>query len=53
VITKLVKTINEIKPIVLHIISDGENKDTLIERVKSSGVTVEYYGKINNLEEKQ
>jgi len=52
-ITKLVKTINEIKPIVLHIIGDGKNGDTLIERVKGSRATVEYYGKINNPEEKQ
>lgn len=52
-IIKLVKAINERKPVVLHIIGDGESKDRLIEEVKGSGAIVEYYGKIYDSQKKQ
>lgn len=52
-ITKLVKVINETKPVVLHIIGDGENKDALIGEIKGTRATVEYYGKVYDQKEKQ
>lgn len=52
-IAKLVKAINSRKPVVLHIIGDGESKDTLIDEVKNTGAKVEYYGEIYDLKEKQ
>ena len=52
-IAKLVRAINARKPVVLHIIGDGENKDTLINEVKDTGAKVEYYGKVYDAKEKQ
>lgn len=51
-ITKLVKIINKRKPVVLHIIGDGEMKDVLINEARSTGATVEYYGKVYDSKEK-
>lgn len=52
-ITELVKSINSIKPVTLHIIGDGESKELLLEEVKSTGVDVEYYGKVYDPQKKQ
>lgn len=52
-ITKLIKVLNDEKPVVFHIIGDGENKDTLIEKVEETGAEIEYYGNIYDMEEKQ
>lgn len=52
-IKMLVKSINEIKPVTLHIIGDGESKNVLIDEIKSTGATVEYHGKIYNPQKKQ
>lgn len=49
----LVKSINEIKPVTLHIIGDGESKNVLIDEIKSTGANVEYHGKIYNSQKKQ
>lgn len=52
-IKELVNEINKIKPVTLHIIGDGESRDVLINEVKSTGTSVEYHGKIYDLEQKQ
>ncbi|KON83312.1 hypothetical protein AF331_18800 [Rossellomorea marisflavi] len=52
-IKKLVKEIHKIKQTTLHIIGDGENRDTLINEIKSTGAKVVYHGKIFNTNEKQ
>lgn len=52
-IKRLVKSIDKIKPVTLHIIGDGENKDVLIDDIKSTGVIVEYHGKIYDSQKKQ
>jgi glycosyltransferase involved in cell wall biosynthesis len=52
-ITKLVKAINAIKPVTVHIIGDGESKDILLKEVKSTGANVEFYGKIYDTQKKQ
>lgn len=45
-ISKLLCAINEIKPVKLHIIGDGENRKQFIESTEKVGVKVEFYGKI-------
>lgn len=52
-IKRLVKSINEIKPVTLHIIGDGESKDVLIDEIKSTGAIVEYHGRIYDPQKKQ
>lgn len=52
-IKNIVAAINEIKPTTLHIIGDGENKETLINEVLAAGCNVEYYGKIYDFHKKQ
>lgn len=52
-IKKIVKSINKIKPVTLHIIGDGESKDILINEIKSTGTIVEYHGKIYDSKAKQ
>lgn len=52
-IKKLVNEINKIKPVTFHIIGDGESKDVLINEVKSTGVKIEYHGKVYDPQEKQ
>lgn len=52
-IKEVIKEINLLKPVILHIIGDGESKDELINEVKNVGATVEYYGKIYDAKKKQ
>lgn len=52
-IKELVNEINKLKPVKLHIIGDGESKDILINEVESTGVIVEYHGKIYDPQTKQ
>lgn len=52
-IKKVINEINLIKPVILHIIGDGESREKLINEVKSVGALVEYHGKIYDSEEKQ
>ncbi|MEK4039039.1 hypothetical protein NYE44_24315 [Paenibacillus sp. FSL L8-0493] len=52
-IIKLLSGINKLKPVTLHIIGDGENREQFIDGVKLSGVKVEYYGKIYDEERKK
>ncbi len=52
-ISNLVKEIADLKKVRVHIIGDGENKDTLVEKLQSSGAEVCFYGKIYDQNEKQ
>lgn len=52
-IKRLIKLINEVKPVTLHIIGDGENKDNFINEIKSTKANVEYHGKIYDPQKKQ
>ena len=52
-IKEIIETIKKVKPVTLHIIGDGESKQELIDAVKASGGTVEYYGRIYDSQEKQ
>ena len=52
-IKRLIKSINNIKPVILHIIGDGESKDVLIEEIRCTGAIVKYYGKIYEQQKKQ
>lgn len=52
-ITQLIKSINSIKPVTLHIIGDGESKELLLEEVKNTGANVVYYGKVYDSKKKQ
>lgn len=52
-IKEIIKVINEIKPVKLHIIGDGENRKELIDEAKAAGAAVEYHGKIYAVQEKQ
>lgn len=52
-IKNIIQEINLLKPVTLHIIGDGENKDILINEVKSVGAKVEFHGKIYDSNKKQ
>lgn len=52
-IENIIKTIMIEKPVVLHIIGDGENKEKLIKCIKKTGADVVFHGKIYNETEKQ
>ncbi|MBW9151364.1 glycosyltransferase [Clostridium estertheticum] len=52
-IKRLAKSIHKIKPVTLHIIGDGERRDILIDEVKSTGASVEFHGKIYDVQKKQ
>jgi glycosyltransferase involved in cell wall biosynthesis len=52
-IKAIIKSINEIKPTILHIIGDGESKDVLINEILETGAKVEYHGKIYDPQKKQ
>lgn len=52
-IESVVRRFQKIKPIELHIIGDGENRENLISRMKSIGADVIYHGKIYDRKEKQ
>ncbi|KHL95999.1 hypothetical protein QW71_09515 [Paenibacillus sp. IHB B 3415] len=52
-IVKLLTAINKLKPVILHIIGDGENREQLIHEANESGIRVEYYGRIYNEEKKR
>lgn len=52
-ILELLSEINKLKKVVFHIIGDGENRDTLIERSRELGISVICHGKIFDQEEKR
>jgi len=53
VIVDIIKQINIIKPVEFHIIGDGERREELIDKSKTSGVEVIYHGKVYDRKEKQ
>lgn len=52
-ICSIIKELKEYKPVELHIIGGGENKETLIKATERAGADVIYHGCIYNAEEKQ
>jgi len=52
-IKEIIKAINVVKPVILHIIGDGESKQELIDAAESAGASVKYYGKIYDPQKKQ
>lgn len=52
-IVEIVEQCLRIKPVELHIIGDGENREILINKVKATGAEVIYHGKIYSRDEKQ
>lgn len=52
-IEEIIKAIIVVKPVVFHIIGDGEGKEDLINVAKSAGASVEYYGNVYDSQKKQ
>ncbi len=52
-ISTLIGQVQAIRPVVLHIIGDGETRDTLIESVEATGATVQFHGSVYDNGEKQ
>lgn len=45
-IVELIEKINWYKPVVLHIIGDGETREKLLQKLSAQGVFFKYYGKV-------
>jgi len=52
-IVNVIKILGKVKPIVLHVIGDGEKRDSLLSESIAAGAEVVFHGKIFNREEKQ
>lgn len=52
-ISDLISGLTKCKPVVLHIIGDGESRQALIASVEKAGAQVVYHGKIYDAQEKQ
>lgn len=52
-IVNVVEQCQKIKPVELHIVGDGENREGLIAKVRATGAEVVYHGKVYSREEKQ
>lgn len=52
-ISALIGQVQTLRPVVLHIIGDGESRDLLISSVESTGAKVEFHGCIYDNEKKQ
>ena len=52
-ICKIISLLKAIKPVDLHIIGEGENKDLFIEEAKKNGANVIYHGTVYDTDEKQ
>lgn len=52
-IKEIIRSINKVKPVTLHIIGDGESKQQLIDSASAGGAIVKYYGKIYDNQDKQ
>lgn len=52
-IKEIIVVIKEIKPVTLHIIGDGENREKLISAAERAGASVVYHGKIYDPQAKQ
>lgn len=49
----IIKQISQIKPVVFHVIGDGEKREKLLDASKNAGAHVVYHGKIYDAYEKQ
>ena len=52
-ICDIVKELKKTKPVVLHIIGDGEKREELIKTAEENGAEVIYHGKVYDSDEKQ
>lgn len=52
-IAELIRHIQSLRPVTLHIIGDGESKEAFIQAVKATGALVKYYGTIYEASKKQ
>lgn len=52
-ISALIGQIQKLRPVVLHIIGDGESREVFIDAVRAVGAQVEFHGKIYDADEKQ
>jgi len=52
-IAALIGHVQKRRPVVLHIIGDGETRDALIHAVEETGATVQFHGKIYDAAQKQ
>ena len=52
-ISALIGEINKLRPVVLHIIGDGESRENLIACVTETGAKVQFHGKIYDNAQKQ
>lgn len=52
-IATMIGHIQKLRPVVLHIIGDGESRQALIDAVEATGATVEFHGKIYDNAQKQ
>ncbi len=52
-ISALIGETNKLRPVVLHIIGDGESRDSFIASVEATGAQVQFHGKIYDNAQKQ
>ena len=52
-ILEVLDKVNQKKPVVVHVIGDGENRETFLEKLKSRGLEAEYYGAVYDEEAKR
>lgn len=52
-IAGLIGQVQTLRPVVLHIIGDGENRETFISAVEAAGAQVQFHGKIYDAAQKQ
>lgn len=52
-ISALLGHLQQLRPVVLHIIGDGETRDAFISAVEAVGVKAEFYGKVYDAAQKQ
>lgn len=52
-ISQIVEEVSSIKPVLVHIVGDGERRDELIEACEKAGADVIYHGKVYDANEKQ
>ena len=52
-ICRIISELKAIKPVDLHIIGEGENKDLFLEEARNAGANVIYHGKVYDTDKKQ
>ncbi|TCI21718.1 hypothetical protein [Exiguobacterium sp. SL-9] len=52
-IVQIINNLLKVRPVTLHVIGNGESKDTLINSVAMTGAKIKYYGIIYDEKEKQ